>query len=149
MLMDEAEQRCTAAGQLWFNAPHDVFSCTGSAGEHLPFHVDLVECAGRVCRLVLSEHVSVKAFERFAEIETQLEKSYGAEHLHDVATPTECSEAPARCIRDGRARAHDAWRWDTGHELTATLVSPSGEDAFLVLGYSAPAFADMLRTRGL
>jgi hypothetical protein len=119
----DAEKRCRNAGQMWSAQSRDAFVCSGSAGERLPYHVDIFTCGGHLCRLVLSR--SARAID---DIEKDLESEYGPPSFRD----------------DRRA----SWRWDNGYTLTISL-EPSKEGAFVFLAYSSPSFGESIRTRGL
>jgi len=119
----DAEKRCRGAGQMWTTQSHDAFMCSGSAGERLPYHVDLFTCGGHLCRLVLSRSAS-----ELDAIEKDLETEYGPPSFRDDK--------------------HAAWRWDAGYTLTLSLES-SKQGAFVFLSYSSPTFAEAIRTRGL
>lgn len=119
----DAEKRCRAAGQMWTAQSRDAFVCSGSAGERLPYHVDLFTCSGHLCRLVLS-----RSGDAIDAIEKDLEAEYGAPSFRD--------------------EHHASWRWDGGYTLTLSLEG-SNRGAFVFLAYSSPTFGEMVRTRGL
>ncbi len=119
----DAEKRCRVAGQMWSTQSRDTFMCSGSAGERLPYHVDLFTCGGHLCRLVLSRSASA-----IDEVERDLETEYGPPSFRDTH--------------------HVSWRWDSGYTLTLSFEAPKG-GTFVFLTYSSPTFAEMVRTRGL
>ena len=119
----DAEKRCRGAGQMWSAQSRDAFVCSGSAGERLPYHVDLFTCGGHLCRLVLSRRADA-----VDSVEKELENEYGAPSF-----------------RDDR---HASWRWDAGYTLTISLET-SKHGAFVFLAYSSPTFGESIRTRGL
>jgi hypothetical protein len=119
----DAERRCRGAGQMWSTQSRDAFVCSGSAGERLPYHVDLFTCGGHLCRLVLSRSASA-----MDAIERDLETEYGPPSFRDAH--------------------HASWRWDNGYTLTVSL-EPSKQGAFVFLSYSSPTFGESIRTRGL
>ncbi len=143
----DAERHCRAAGQMWSTSSVEAFSCTGSAGAPLPFHVDVFTCGGHLCRLVLSQHTL--GIDAFSSAEKQLTESHGAPSSREVEVASDCSgSALADCIRSGRAKARVAWKWDAGYTLTATLQA-SAHDVFVFIAYSSPTFGESLGTRGL
>jgi hypothetical protein len=119
----DAEKRCRTAGQMWTMQSRDAFMCSGSAGERLPYHVDLFTCRGHLCRLVLSR--SANAIDA---VERDLENEYGPPSFRD--------------------EHHASWRWDGGYTLTISLEG-SNRGAFVFLAYSSPTFGEMVRARGL
>jgi hypothetical protein len=119
----DAEKRCRGAAQMWSAQSRDAFVCSGSAGERLPYHVDLFTCGGHLCRLVLSRQAPA-----WDAIEKDLETEYGAPSFRDDH--------------------HASWRWDAGYTLTVSLKT-SNDGAFVFLTYSSPTFGEMVRTRGL
>jgi hypothetical protein len=119
----DAEKRCRNAGQMWSTQSRDAFVCSGSAGERLPYHVDIFTCGGHVCRLVLSRSAGT-----IDEVERDLETEYGPPSFRDAR--------------------HAAWRWDNGYTLTLALEAPNG-GTFVFLSYSSPTFGETVRTRGL
>ena len=123
MTDDDAEKRCRSAGQMWTAQSRDAFMCSGSAGERLPYHVDLFTCGGHLCRLVLSQSSAT-----LDAVEKDLETKYGAPSFRDAH--------------------HASWRWDGGYTLTISL-EPTKQGAFVFLAYSSPTFSEMVRTRGL
>jgi len=153
MSEDSAKQHCHASGETWSVDSRDLVECSGSAGEKIPFHVNLQLCDGNVCRIVLSQYVAdaARAVDRWSAVESGLAHKYGRPGLREREVPGDCAkaEALAGCLERGDAKVQAAWVWGTGHAVTVRLQAPTAPHVLLFVVYSDPAAGREVHAQGL